>query len=36
MQDYMSCMKANKSDNGKCRHLSKLYLQCRMDKCVSV
>lgn len=27
----MQCMKENKSESGKCRHLSKLYLQCRME-----
>ncbi|SPO28675.1 related to COX19 - Cytochrome c oxidase assembly protein [Ustilago trichophora] len=32
MQEYMNCIKYNKNDNGKCRHLSKAYLQCRMDK----
>ncbi|PWY99710.1 hypothetical protein BCV70DRAFT_200635 [Testicularia cyperi] len=32
MLEYMKCIKANKNDNGACRHLSKAYLQCRMDK----
>lgn len=32
MQEYMNCIKKNKNDNGACRHLSKAYLQCRMDK----
>ncbi|PWN46780.1 hypothetical protein IE53DRAFT_350229 [Violaceomyces palustris] len=32
MMEYLKCMKENKSDNGKCRHLSKSYLECRMDK----
>ncbi|UZJ56899.1 hypothetical protein CBS101457_006219 [Exobasidium rhododendri] len=31
MQDYLKCMKANKMDNGKCRFLSKQYLECRME-----
>jgi hypothetical protein len=35
MQEYMACIKAHRNDNGKCRHLSKAYLQCRMDKCVA-
>ncbi|KAJ1022953.1 hypothetical protein NDA13_005002 [Ustilago tritici] len=32
MQEYMNCIKYNGNDNGKCRHLSRAYLQCRMDK----
>lgn len=32
MQAYMNCIKYNGNDNGKCRHLSRDYLQCRMDK----
>lgn len=32
MQEYMNCIKNNANDNGKCRHLSRSYLQCRMDK----
>lgn len=35
MREYMQCLKANKNNNGACRHLSKAYLQCRMDKCVA-
>lgn len=31
---YLKCMKASKNDNGQCRHLSKAYLQCRMDRWV--
>ena len=32
MTEYMRCMKDNKQDNGKCRHLSRRYLECRMEK----
>ncbi|KAG0016901.1 Cytochrome c oxidase assembly protein cox19 [Entomortierella chlamydospora] len=32
MKDYLACLKANQSNNGKCRDLSKRYLNCRMDK----
>ncbi|PWN21769.1 hypothetical protein BCV69DRAFT_232567, partial [Microstroma glucosiphilum] len=32
MREYMTCLKQNKQDNGKCRHLSRRYLECRMEK----
>ena len=32
-QDYLACLKDNTGDASKCRDLSKLYLQCRMDRC---
>ncbi|KAI1320448.1 Cytochrome c oxidase assembly protein cox19 [Mortierella claussenii] len=32
MKDYLTCLKENQNNNGKCRHLSKKYLSCRMDK----
>ncbi|CDS03043.1 hypothetical protein LRAMOSA00445 [Lichtheimia ramosa] len=32
MKEYVKCLKENKNNNGKCRHLSRAYLQCRMDK----
>ncbi|DBA71047.1 TPA: hypothetical protein ACH3X2_011473 [Trebouxia sp. C0005] len=32
-QDYLACLKYNTGDASKCRDLSKLYLQCRMDRC---
>ncbi|PWN29122.1 hypothetical protein BDZ90DRAFT_206332, partial [Jaminaea rosea] len=32
MTEYMRCMKENRQDNGKCRHLSRRYLECRMEK----
>jgi cytochrome c oxidase assembly protein subunit 19 len=32
MLEYLGCLKANGNDNGKCRLLSKRYLECRMDK----
>ncbi|KAK0544143.1 Cytochrome c oxidase assembly protein cox19 [Tilletia horrida] len=32
MKAYMTCLKANKMDNGRCRELSKNYLECRMQK----
>lgn len=32
MKQYVKCLKENKNNNGKCRELSKAYLQCRMDK----
>lgn len=31
-QDYLACLKTNAGDASKCRELSKLYLQCRMDR----
>ena len=34
MREYLACLKVHKNNNGECRHLSKAYLQCRMDKCV--
>jgi hypothetical protein len=36
MVRYLKCMKQNKQQSTDCRHLSKEYLACRMDKCVSV
>lgn len=35
MKEYLQCLKANKNNNGACRHLSKKYLECRMDQCVA-
>lgn len=32
MQEYMACMKAHRSESGKCRHLTRQYLECRMEK----
>lgn len=32
MTAYLKCLRANKNENGKCRHLTKEYLNCRMDK----
>lgn len=32
MMEYLGCLKSNGNDNGKCRLLSKRYLECRMDK----
>lgn len=34
MQEYLACLRANKNNNGACRHHSKAYLACRMDQCV--
>lgn len=34
MVRYLKCMKQNKQQSTDCRHLSKEYLACRMDKCV--
>ena len=31
-KDYLSCLKSSGHNSEKCRHLSKKYLQCRMDK----
>lgn len=31
-QNYLTCLKENAGDASKCRDLSKLYLQCRMDR----
>lgn len=33
MVRYLKCMKAAKQQSTDCRHLSKDYLKCRMDKC---
>ncbi|CBI36097.3 hypothetical protein AAG906_023773 [Vitis piasezkii] len=30
--EYISCLKSSGNNSEKCRHLSKKYLQCRMDK----
>lgn len=30
--DYLACLKDNSGDASECRDLSKLYLQCRMDR----
>jgi hypothetical protein len=35
MLEYLGCLKMNANDNGKCRLLSKRYLECRMDKYVA-
>lgn len=32
VMEYLRCLKTHNNDNGQCRHLSKAYLQCRMDK----
>ncbi|GAA6050099.1 hypothetical protein JCM3770_001371 [Rhodotorula araucariae] len=32
MVRYLKCMKANKQQSTECRHLSKDYLKCRMDR----
>lgn len=32
MREYMQCLKSNAKESGKCRHLSRSYLECRMDK----
>jgi len=32
MTEYLKCLRANVMDNGQCRHLSKAYLKCRMDR----
>ncbi|CAO3572542.1 unnamed protein product [Mortierella alpina] len=32
MKEYLACLKENQNNNGKCRHLSKKYLSCRMEK----
>ncbi|KAG0312452.1 Cytochrome c oxidase assembly protein cox19 [Dissophora globulifera] len=32
MKEYLTCLKENQNNNGKCRHLSKEYLSCRMSK----
>lgn len=31
-QQYLACLKENANDAAKCRDISKLYLQCRMDR----
>ena len=31
-QQYLACLKENANDAAKCRELTKLYLQCRMDR----
>lgn len=36
MKAYLDCMKTAKSKSTDCRHLSKKYLGCRMDKCASL
>lgn len=32
MVKYLKCMKTSKSQSTECRHLSKEYLNCRMEK----
>eukprot|EP00898_Chlorokybus_atmophyticus_P003836 jgi/Chlat1/4453/Chrsp29S00329 len=32
MTEYMECLRTNQGASQKCRDLSKLYLQCRMDR----
>ncbi|BBN00847.1 cytochrome c oxidase assembly protein subunit 19 [Marchantia polymorpha subsp. ruderalis] len=32
MKDYMKCLKESKFDSEKCRQLSKVYLECRMER----
>lgn len=34
MKKYLACMKTAKSKSTDCRHLSRDYLACRMDKSV--
>jgi len=34
MREYLACLKVHQNNNGACRHLSKAYLACRMEKCV--
>lgn len=36
MKEYMQCLKDSKYASEKCRHLSKQYLECRMDRCLSL
>jgi len=31
MVDFLKCLRSNKFNNEECRHISKAYLQCRMD-----
>ncbi|GAA96129.1 uncharacterized protein L969DRAFT_83996 [Mixia osmundae IAM 14324] len=31
MKEYLKCLKTHKNENSKCRHLSKSYLNCRME-----
>ncbi|XP_027168657.1 cytochrome c oxidase assembly protein COX19-like [Coffea eugenioides] len=31
-KEYISCLKSSGHKSEKCRHLSKMYLQCRMEK----
>ncbi|KAG0454875.1 hypothetical protein HPP92_024167 [Vanilla planifolia] len=31
-QEYIACLKASKFQSEKCRHLSKKYLECRMER----
>ncbi|KAK4590745.1 hypothetical protein RGQ29_021067 [Quercus rubra] len=31
-KEYLSCLKSSGHNSEKCRHLSKKYLQCRMEK----
>ena len=35
MKDYLACLKKEKGDSLECKKLSKLYLECRMDKYVT-
>lgn len=35
-QDFLACMREQRGSHIDCKHLSKSYLQCRMDKCVGV
>ncbi|KAG0255438.1 Cytochrome c oxidase assembly protein cox19 [Actinomortierella ambigua] len=32
MQAYLSCLKENQNNNGKCREFSREYLECRMQR----
>merc|ERR1711865_248627 len=32
MKTYLDCMKQNDTEHYKCKHLTVLYLQCRMDR----
>ena len=32
MRSFLKCLKNNDDTHGKCKHLSKAYLQCRMER----
>ena len=35
-QQYLACLKENAGEASRCRELSKLYLQCRMERSAAV